>query len=192
MATRSGDKVREVREMLEPLGYTVEGAFDLADYAVVEDGESFEANALKKAQAMMALTGQMSIADDSGIEVDALSGHPGIFSARYAGVDGPDRDRANLEKMLRELEGTPAERRGARYVCAMVLCRPSQEPQYFRGVLEGSIAEKPRGTGGFGYDPIFLVGGDQRTAAELTPDEKHAISHRGKAMRALMAALHSR
>ncbi|MEL6338766.1 MAG: RdgB/HAM1 family non-canonical purine NTP pyrophosphatase [Myxococcota bacterium] len=192
MATQSEDKVREVCEMLEPIGYTVEGAFDLTDYSVVEDGESFEANALKKAQAMMTLTGEMSIADDSGIEVDALGGRPGIFSARYAGVAGPSRDRANLEKMLRELEGIPAEQRAARYICAMVLCCPGQEPEYFRGVLEGSITESPRGTGGFGYDPIFLVGGDQRTAAELTSDEKHAISHRGKATRALMAALLAR
>lgn len=186
MATENAHKLREVREMLEPLGYRVRGVEEVAGYAVVEDGETFEANALEKARVLSELTGAPAFADDSGIEVDALDGRPGVYSARYAGVDGADQDRANLEKLLEELDGVPEPERTARYVCALAYVVPGRDPEMFRGTLEGRIIDAPRGSGGFGYDPIFLLPHRGLTVAEISADEKHAISHRGKAVRAFV------
>lgn len=187
LATGNAHKLREIREILSPI--EVVGTDDLDGYAVIEDGTTFEANALKKAKTLLELTGEASLADDSGIEVDALGGRPGVFSARYAGVEGPGADEANLQKMLSELENVPDPERTARYVCAIAYCAVGEAPRFFRGTLEGRIIREKRGHGGFGYDPIFLLPARGRTVAEIDAAEKHAISHRGKAVRALREVL---
>ncbi len=192
MATENAHKLREVREMLEPLGYHVRGVSDVEGYSVAEDGDTFEANALKKARVLSELTGAPAFADDSGIEVDALDGRPGVYSARYAGVEGPEQDRANLEKLLAELRDVSPEKRTARYVCALAHVIPGESPRVFRETLEGVIADTPRGTGGFGYDPIFFLPDRGLTVAEISAEEKHAISHRGKAVRAFVGSLSAR
>jgi XTP/dITP diphosphohydrolase len=153
----------------------------------VEDGATFEANAVKKAAELADALGEVVVADDSGLEVDALDGRPGIFSARYGGEHG--NDARNIERLLRELEGVPPERRTARFRCAAALAAPGRLLAATEGTIEGRITEAPRGANGFGYDPVFLVPDLGRTCAELDSDEKHAISHRGQAMRALKERL---
>ncbi len=182
LATRNAHKLREFARLLdgvelEPLPGDVE--------LPPETGASFEANALLKARAAAAATGRAAIADDSGIEAAALGGRPGILSARYAGPGATDE--ANLAKLRAE---APAGS-GLRYVCALVHVAPGGAEQSFEGRCEGTIAPEPRGTGGFGYDPVFLpeVDGSGRTMAELSDAEKDAISHRGIAARALQAWL---
>lgn len=192
IATTNHGKLREFKEMLEPLGYTVRGIDDLADFDVVEDGDSFAANALKKAQALLARTGETAIADDSGLVVDALGGRPGVHSARYAGVDGPNKDAANRAKLLTALKGIPDAQRQARFVCALAFCAPGEPPQVFNGTLEGVIGHQERGEHGFGYDALFLVPCYGRTAAEISTLEKHNVSHRGQAVRALTKFLAQR
>ena len=156
---------------------------------VVEDADTFEGNARLKAQALMIATGLAALADDSGLEVEALGGAPGVHSARYAGEHATDGD--NVELLLsemRDLEGTVARR--ARFCCVLVLARPDGSEVVVRGEVAGSIATAPRGEGGFGYDPVFVpaeCGGS--TFAELTPSAKHSISHRGRALAALAVAL---
>jgi len=163
----------------------------LADFPsfpeVIEDGQSFLENALKKAKAASSYTGETTLADDSGLEVDALGGKPGILSARFSGADADD-DKNNM-KLLEVMKGVPAEKRGAAFRCVLVLFRPGGEYDVFEGVLRGRIAEKPRGSQGFGYDPVFIVPEYQLTVAELAPDVKNQISHRGKALRALKKSL---
>jgi XTP/dITP diphosphohydrolase len=185
VATRNDHKLRELREALpatrlEPLPPEVE--------LPPEVGDSFTANALGKARAAHRATGRATIADDSGIEVAALGGLPGIHSARFAGEGATDE--ANLSKLLSELEGVDDRR--AAYVCVIALVDAGTE-SLFEGRCEGVITDRPRGGGGFGYDPAFVPDdtgtGDQRTMAELDPAEKHAISHRGRAARALAAHL---
>ncbi len=150
---------------------------------VEETGDSFEANALLKARAVRDATGELAVADDSGIEVDALDGAPGIRSARWAGGDW-------IGALLRALDGVPPARRGCRYVCAAAVARPDGSEEVVRGTVTGVVVEAPRGAGGFGYDPLVApVEGDGRTFAEMTPAEKHAISHRARAFRALAARL---
>jgi XTP/dITP diphosphohydrolase len=189
VATRNEHKLRELREALagielEPLPPEV----DLPP----EEGDTFAANALGKARAAHAATGRATIADDSGIEADALGGRPGVHSARFAGEGAGDED--NLEKLLAELAG--AEDRRVRYVCVIAMVDEGGGEALFEGRCEGVLAREPRGTGGFGYDPAFVPDdtgpGDERTMAELAPAEKHAISHRGRAASALAAALGSR
>lgn len=193
LATRNQHKVREVREMLADTEFTVvtidELDSDLPE--VVEDGDTFEANADKKARTLAKLTGRLTIADDSGIEIDALDGAPGVYSARFAGQDGPGADVANNALMISKLRGVPAERRTARYRCAIAMVTPDGAARYTDGSAEGSIIDEPRGDGGFGYDPHFLVAGDARgrTMAELPPAEKNAISHRGHALRKILPLL---
>ena len=154
-----------------------------------EDGETLEANALKKASAAARHTGLWSLADDTGLEVDALGGAPGVRSARYSGEDAsPARNNARL---LSELAGVPPGSRGARFVCVMALVPPSGGPVISRGVLEGSIAAAPRGAAGFGYDPLFEVKGSPRTLAEFSADEKNSVSHRALALKGLLPALES-
>jgi XTP/dITP diphosphohydrolase len=188
VATRSEHKLRELRELL-----SLERAdlVSLDDLGVlddpIEDGETFEANAAIKARAGLAATGLATLADDSGIEVDALEGGPGVRTRRYAGEHATDAD--NNAKLLAALDGLPPERRGARYVCVLALAIPDGEAlQFERGVCRGRIATEPRGDGGFGYDPIFepeeyLPGG--RTFGQWTPEEKNRISHRARAARAM-------
>jgi len=189
LATRNAHKVGELQSILREAGLPVElvglGAFpDVAD--VVEDGLTFSANALKKAQAAADGTGLPAVADDSGLCVDALNGMPGVFSARWAGRHGDDV--ANLELLLAQLVDVPTEHRGAHFACAAALALPTGEERVAQGRLEGVVVDAPRGSGGFGYDPIFRPHGQDRTTAELPAAEKNAISHRGNAFRALVPA----
>jgi len=158
----------------------------------VQDADTFEGNARLKALHFARLTNLWALADDSGLEVDALDGAPGVCSARYAGVGATRaaRDRANNERLLRELESVPDERRTARFVCAMCLAAPDGRIlAETRGTFEGAIARAPRGTNGFGYDPLLELPGEGRTSAELSPEEKNARSHRGEAARRMAAWL---
>jgi XTP/dITP diphosphohydrolase len=194
IATTNPNKVREIREVLAPLGYEVIG-LDALDPSVpepVEDAETFEGNARIKAVAYARALGMACIAEDSGLEVTALEGAPGVYSARYAGVDGTreERDRANNEKLLRELAARAAVDRSARFVCAICLVDADGTVQFeTRGTYEGVIAESPRGQGGFGYDPLLYLPALSKTSAELAPHEKNRLSHRGAATRALAAFL---
>jgi len=193
LATRNAHKVVEVQRILAAAAVDAavvslddleaEGsATDVPD--VAETGDTFAANALLKARAIAAHTGLVAIADDSGLCVEALNGMPGIFSARWSGRHGDDA--ANLRLVLGQLADVPAERRGAYFVCAAALVTPTGEERVVEGRLDGVVATEPRGENGFGYDPVFVPTGSQRTTAELTADEKDAISHRGRAFRGLV------
>jgi XTP/dITP diphosphohydrolase len=150
---------------------------------ILEDGASFFDNALKKAKAVSEWTGETALADDSGLEVDALEGAPGIYSARYAGLGASDA--ANIEKLLRDLDGVPPERRSCAFRCVLVLYESDGRFSKFEGSWHGRIAEKASGTSGFGYDPVFIVPELSKTAAELTPEVKNQLSHRALAFRRL-------
>lgn len=192
LATRNLHKLKEVREILADTDFEVISIADVADIPdIVEDGDTFEANADKKARTLAKLTGRTAIADDSGIEVDYLGGAPGIYSARFAGVEGSGADAANNALLIEKLRGVPMSERTARYRCVLAIVTPDGEARYSSGSVEGRIADQPAGSGGFGYDPHFLVEGDPagRRMAQLSPDEKNAISHRGKALRALLPLL---
>ncbi len=189
VGTTNAGKLREFQQILQPLGFSIRGLDDLPDFDVLEDGDSFEANAVKKARAVVEATGEPAVADDSGLVVDALDGSPGVHSARYAGVGGPDQDAANRRKLLHALADTPAAKRTARFVCAIAYCKPNAPPQVFRGEVEGLIGTDERGTNGFGYDPLFVIAERGLTTAELPPAEKNAISHRGRALQKLVAFL---
>jgi len=186
LATRNEHKLRELREALP--GFEIEPLPDGVELPP-EDGDTFAENALGKARAAAEATGRTAIADDSGIEAAALGGRPGVRSARFAGEDAGDEQ--NLAKLLAEV-GKSDDRRVA-YVCALALFAPDGAERIFEGRCEGTLASEPRGEGGFGYDPAFVPDdtgpGDDRTMAELAPEEKHAISHRGRAARALAAHL---
>ena len=186
LATRNAHKVAELQRILSAAGLNVElvglDAFPDAP-EVAETESSFAGNALLKARTIAEFTGLPAIADDSGLCVDALNGMPGIYSARWAGRHGDDR--ANLELVLGQLVDVPDSRRGGQFVCAAAWVVPGAEEHVVEGVLEGSLARAPRGANGFGYDPIFIPQGYALTTAELRPDEKDAISHRGQAFRAL-------
>lgn len=151
---------------------------------IVEDAVTFEGNALRKARAVSDVTGQLCIADDSGLEVDALGGAPGVFSARYAGVHGDDE--ANICKLLQQMQAVPDALRTARFVCAVCVVRPDGAYLTIRGTVEGKILREKRGTGTFGYDPIFLYEPFQKTFAELDGTTKNEVSHRGNALRQLL------
>jgi len=192
LATRNAHKLREVKEILAGTDFEVTSTADFPGTPeVIEDGDSFQANADKKARTLAELTGRTAIADDSGIEVDALGGAPGIYSARFAGVDGSGADEANNLLLVSRLQGVPAEERTARYRCVLAVVTPGGEARYTEGSVEGRIVDEAIGDGGFGYDPHFEVTGDpqQRRMAQLSPDEKNAISHRGKALRNLLPLL---
>lgn len=188
LATRNGGKLREVRGLLAGEGVEVLGLGDLpAAPEVVEDGATFLENARKKARALAGATELPVLADDSGLVVDALGGAPGVHSARYAGPDAADSD--NNRKLLRELDGVPPERRTAAFVCAMVLLLPDRGEFVAEGRLEGRILAGPRGTGGFGYDPLFWVEAEGCTLAEMELRAKNRLSHRGRALEALRPTL---
>ena len=199
LATHNDAKVAELRAILAELDVDLLSAGDCAAMGlplpeVDETGDSFAANALLKARSGVAATGLACVADDSGLVVDALGGEPGIHSARYAGMAGEEcgrqaRDSANLDLVLRRLEGVPDPQRTARFVCAAVLALPDGHHEVVEGAVEGRLLTGPRGNGGFGYDPIFLPDGHDRTTAEMSADEKHAISHRGTAFRALRPSI---
>jgi XTP/dITP diphosphohydrolase len=177
LATGNAHKVEELQAIL---GTDVELVGQ--DTGVDETGTTFEENALLKARALAQASGELAVADDSGIEIDHLDGRPGIHSARWAS------DGDWIPRVLRELAGVPPEGRGCRYVCAAAAVWPDGHELVVRGTVEGRVVDEPRGTGGFGYDPIVApVEGDGRTFAEMSADEKHAISHRARAFRALWA-----
>lgn len=189
LATGNPGKLKEMREILADRGLEVVAQSELGIEPPVEDGDTFIANALLKARHAARVSGLPAIADDSGLEVDALEGRPGLYTARYA---GPDADEgANNDKLLRELAGIPAGRRGARYRCAMAFVRNAEDalPIVAEDAWEGSIGPERRGTGGFGYDPLFIVAGENFTAAEMAAPEKNRVSHRGKALIALAAKM---
>jgi XTP/dITP diphosphohydrolase len=185
LATGNPGKLREMRAILAGHDLEVLAQAEFGIEAPAEDGDSFVANALIKARHAAAVARLPAIADDSGIEVDALGGRPGIHTARYA---GPAADaQANNDRLLAELAGIPVARRGARYRCAMVFVRAPDDPAPIvaEASWEGRIGLEPRGTGGFGYDPLFIVAGGTATAAELAEDAKNQVSHRGQALSAL-------
>jgi len=194
LATSNPHKLDEVRAVLEPLGYRVLSLDDVpgAHAEPVEDADTFEGNARLKAVGYARSTDLQCLADDSGLEVDALDGAPGVHSARYSGVEGDraTRDAANNEKLLAALADVPADRRVARFVCCMCLADPDGTiVAETRGTFEGVITDHPAGTNGFGYDPLLYLPDRDCTSAQLSPDEKNARSHRGEACRRLAALL---
>jgi len=192
LATRNAHKVSELRAILDDLigelDLEIVGVGEFPDVAdVVETGVTFAENATLKAVAVAEATRLPALADDSGLAVDVLGGSPGVYSARWAGTHG--QDRANLDLLLAQLSDVPDEHRSAAFVCAAALAFPDGTVVVREGRMPGALARAPRGNNGFGYDPILVVDGDSRTAAELSTEEKNAISHRGEAFRALAADL---
>ena len=192
LASSNAGKLREFSDLLGSSGLEFAPQSDFQIAAPPETGVTFLQNALIKARNAAGIARLPAIADDSGIEVDALDGAPGVYSARYAGEDASDEQ--NLDKLLRALEGLPAQRRTARYRCVIVYVENADDPQPLvgEGTWEGRIIPGRRGRGGFGYDPSFVPVGDTRTVAEMPAAEKHAQSHRGQAMRAFLAQFPSR
>ena len=193
LATRNAHKVAELQRILSSAGLDVElvGLDAFPDVPEVAETEStFAGNALLKARAVAQASGLPAVADDSGLCVDALNGMPGVLSARWSGRHGDDS--ANLELVLGQVRDVPPLRRGAQFVCAAAYAEPDGSEFVVEGVLEGSLAEAPRGEHGFGYDPIFIPDGYALTTAELRPHEKDAISHRGQAFRSLAQVLQGR
>jgi XTP/dITP diphosphohydrolase len=189
LASANSGKLRELAALLGPLGWRLVPQGELGIESAAETGASLLENALLKARHAARRGGLAALADDSGIEVEALGGRPGVRSARYAGEHATDRE--NLEKLLGELRGVAPERRTARYRCVIAYVRSATDsrPLVAEGCWEGTIASVPRGTRGFGYDPIFVPQGLGRTAAELEAAEKDAVSHRAQALRSLLAQL---
>lgn len=183
LATRNKKKVEEIKRIAVDLPITV---LSLSDYPecreTIEDQETFEGNAIKKAREVCQCTGRSALADDSGLEVAALNGAPGIFSARYAGESGPETDKRNYEKLLNELRSIPEEQRNAQFVCCLALVTPKGMVKTFTGTVKGYISLQPHGITGFGYDPVFIPEGHDRTFAEMSSNEKDMLSHRGKAV----------
>lgn len=196
LATGNLGKLREFADLLGPAGLEFQPLSAFGVESPEETGLTFVDNALLKARHAAARTGLPAMADDSGLEVDALGGAPGVRSARYAAPPGSDAapgDAANIDKLLRELQGVAPAGRTARFRCAIALVRSADDPSPLlgEGSWEGRILEARRGTGGFGYDPVFEDAASGRSAAELAPADKHARSHRGAALRALLARLRS-
>ncbi|MBI4709690.1 MAG: XTP/dITP diphosphatase [Nitrospirae bacterium] len=205
LATRNKKKAEEMQKILGAAGTVpnlppsagnsgtvlIVSVLTLQDFPecpdVIEDGDTFEANAVKKALHTAKHTGMIAVADDSGLEVDALNGAPGVFSARYAGE--PSDDKKNLEKVLQKMKDVPDEKRTARFVCCIALALPDGNVKTFLGYVEGKIGRVPRGNNGFGYDPVFYPDGHDRTFAEMSDNEKNALSHRGRALRKLQEYL---
>jgi len=188
VATSNRGKLKEISRLLADSGIVVKGLEDVEEVPeIVEDGDTFEANAQKKALIVARHCGCLTLADDSGLVVDALNGEPGVYSARYAGPDASDAD--NNRKLQAAMEGLPQEQRKAAFYCAMALCQPSGDCLLFQGQLKGLILEAPRGSGGFGYDPLFLVPEFGKALAELPLEIKNRISHRGQALRKVLAHL---
>lgn len=189
LATGNVGKLREMSALLAPLGFELVTQKDLGIDSADETGSTFLENALIKARHSARKAQLPAISDDSGIEVDALDGRPGVYSARFAGENASDQD--NLRKLLTELHDVPAEFRQARYHCVIVFVRDARDrdPVVAHGTWEGQVATEPRGTGGFGYDPIFVPAGMHETAAQLAPEKKNELSHRAQALRALAVEL---
>ncbi|KZF02925.1 MAG: RdgB/HAM1 family non-canonical purine NTP pyrophosphatase [Rhodococcus sp. (in: high G+C Gram-positive bacteria)] len=191
VASRNAKKLRELRRVLDAAGISgieLVGLNEVPEFPEApETGATFEENALAKARDGAAATGLPCVADDSGLEVDALNGMPGVLSARWSGVHG--QDDANTALLLAQLGDVPDERRGAGFVSACALAIPGGSDSVVRGEWRGSIARSPLGENGFGYDPVFVPQGESRSAAELSPEEKDAASHRGRALGLLIPAL---
>lgn len=189
LASNNAGKIREINQLLSRQGIEVLPQKDFTSEEAVEDGLSFVENAIKKARFAARASGLPAIADDSGIEVDALHGQPGIYSARYAGADASDRQ--NLEKLLESLKGVEDAQRSARFQCLMVYVRHQNDPVpvICQGTWEGKILTAPQGENGFGYDPVFFVPEENCSAAQLSPERKNSLSHRGKALKQLVKKL---
>ena len=192
LATHNAGKVRELAGPLAQFGVEVLSLEAFPHIGEVEEsGVTFEENACIKAREIARLTGLVSIADDSGLEVDALNGKPGVYSARYSddwqSLPDESRDARNIRKLIHELADVPENKRACRFVSSMACVRPDGAEMVVRGEWEGTLLHAPRGQNGFGYDPVFFDKDIQKTAAELSRDEKNARSHRGKALRALLA-----
>ncbi len=189
LASNNPGKLREIGQLLAGHDITIRPQSDFDAPDVEETGLTFVENAILKARNAAHYSGLPAIADDSGIEVDALNGAPGIYSARYAGKNASDRD--NLEKLLADLNGVPKKKRSARFQCLMVFMRHAKDPTPIicQGTWEGRMLFAPRGTGGFGYDPVFFVPERDCASAELPPEVKNQLSHRGQALRKLVKAL---
>lgn len=194
VATQNKHKIEEIDAITKQFGMEVisRGDAGIPDFEIIEDGDTFEYNSEKKAREIMEYSGQVTIADDSGIVVDALDGAPGVYSARFAGVEGEHADEANNQKLLKLLENTPEEERTAKFVSVITMIYPNGETIVARGECPGHIIYEERGDGGFGYDPLFVPLGFQKTYAELTAEEKNQVSHRGKALQKLKAQLELR
>jgi XTP/dITP diphosphohydrolase len=189
LASSNVGKLREMSALLAPLGFELVTQGSLGIESAEETGTTFTENALLKARHAAQRAKLPAISDDSGIEVDALEGRPGVYSARFAGENASDED--NNRKLLAELHGVPADRRQARYQCVIVFVRDDAgaAPLVARGTWEGQVITEPRGSGGFGYDPLFVPAGMHDTAAQLEPARKNELSHRAQALRALVAVL---
>ncbi|MET3697352.1 XTP/dITP diphosphohydrolase [Bacillus oleivorans] len=184
IATQNKGKAKEFEDLFAPFHFEVVTLLDLPEKLdIIEDGSTFEENAIKKAETISQKYNCFTIGDDSGLIVDFLNGRPGIYSARYAGEE--KNDEANIQKVLQELEGVPSEDRTARFYCALAFSGPGMKTKTVYGTCEGIILTEKRGSSGFGYDPIFYVEDFGKTLAELSKDEKNRISHRGNAIRKL-------
>lgn len=187
-ATGNEGKMKEIREILFDLGMEIQSLKDAGIHAdIVEDGKSFEENAVIKAKAICEMTKEVVLADDSGLEIDYLNGEPGIYSARYMGED--TSYRIKNQNLIDRLEGVPDEKRTARFVCVIAAAYPDGTVKTARGTMEGMIGYEERGENGFGYDPIFFLPEYGCSSAELSMEEKNKISHRGKALRAIKEVL---
>ncbi|WP_196160225.1 RdgB/HAM1 family non-canonical purine NTP pyrophosphatase [Reinekea sp. G2M2-21] len=192
LASNNAGKLKEFSELLAPMSVSIKPQREFGVEDAIEDGLSFIENAIIKARHASKATGLPALADDSGLEVDALQGAPGIYSARYASMDGGEKsDTANLEKVLAEMTGNP--NRTARFHCVLAFVRHALDPTpiIIQGVWEGTLLDAPRGENGFGYDPIFWVEQHQRSSAELSKEQKNALSHRGQAVRAFVTKMES-
>ncbi len=188
LATTNRGKLREIEALLTGLGVSLVSVADYSDIPVVaEDGDTFFANAFKKARAVCDATGEAALADDSGLEVDFLAGAPGVYSARYAGENATDDE--NNRKLLDALQGVPREKRGCAFRCVLVLCLPNGEHIACEGTWRGEVAEAPAGDSGFGYDPLFFLPHRGLTVAQLEPEEKNRLSHRAQALAKLREEL---
>lgn len=185
VSTNNQHKIQEIEQITKPFGFRLlsKSEAGAGDIDVVEDGATFEENSRKKAEEIMKATGKITIADDSGLVVDCLDGAPGVYSARFAGVDGDDE--ANNRKLIELLRPVPFAERTARFVSVITMVWPSGETLQARGEVEGHMVTEARGEGGFGYDPLFVPLGSDRTFGEYSPEEKNAISHRGRALQKL-------
>jgi XTP/dITP diphosphohydrolase len=188
IATRNAGKLREIQEILAPLGLKALSLIDFPEIPeILEDGQTFEENAIKKAAAVARQTCRVAIADDSGLAVDALQGRPGVFSSRYAGENATDADR--YWKLLKEMADLPEGKRGAVFICAVAVASPRGKVEGVRGECRGQIALAPKGSHGFGYDPVFYFPEAGKTMAELEPEIKNRISHRARALEKLKSIL---
>lgn len=181
LASRNPGKIHEIKTLLSDLSLALVSLDDFPNMSDIdEDGETFEANALKKARVVCQATGLMTLADDSGLCVDYLKGRPGVFSARYSGPQATAE--SNNHQLLTELKGVPLEQRTAQYVCVMALVSPQGEEHVVTGTCQGLILEKAQGTGGFGYDPLFFFPPEKRSFGALSPEKKNQHSHRAAAL----------